>query len=492
MDPKQAEMMQQGFQLLAQAMGGGDPNALKEFNFDGLHVKTPASVNTAQLLFGSSGIWSIPGMDSRVINAYVRPYGLLSKLPRFASVNENPYFGSITGFTGEVGSEPTNPCSDAPYGYMKGATLTAQFGRYQRDTKTIEWDKVMRQKNAGVTTDLQMYGRVLGLTDFNVASAQENQLLSVVTAAEMVTAGVNLERKLVRQTWSGTPASNNAGGGYAEFPGLDLQIATGQKDAVSNVAAPALDSFVLNFGLDLISGAGRSIVEYMTMTEYTLRYNAEKMGVDPVEWVIVMRPEAWFHLTEVWPCQYNTYRCRTDVSSNVSIVTESANVTMRDAMRRSMTLEINGNTYPVITDVGITELTNITTAGIPAGQFASSIYFIPMTINGGFPVTYLEYMDYAQGAADMNLISRGPVSFWTDQGMYSWSAEFIKWCYKLSVKIEPRIVLRTPWLAARIDRVRYNILSHLRDPYADSPYNADGGVSIRGAFNDAQKYAVWL
>lgn len=488
MDEKQIEMMQQGFALLAQAMGG---DKFKEQG--GMHTKTPASVHTGQLLFGSSGLFSVPGIAPDVINAYVRPYGFLSRLPRFPTVTENPYFASITGFTGESGSEPATPCADAPTGYMKGAMLTAQFGRSQRDTNTIEWDKVMLQKNAGVLTDLTMRGRVLGLTDFNVAEAEESELLSVVTAMEMVTAGVNLERKLTRQLWQGTPANNNAGGGNKEFPGLDLQIATGQRDAVSNTLAPALDSMVLDFGLDVIGGAGRSIVEYMTMAEYTVRYNAEKMGLDPATWEIAMRPEMWYALTEVWPCNYNTYRCRADGSASGSpvVINDDANVRMRDEMRRSQMIEINGSSYRVNTDVGIRELTNISTPGIPAGQFASSIYFIPMTIVGGMPVTYLEHVDYSKGSRDIGLMSRGPVSFWTDQGMYSWSAEFIKWCYKLSVKVEPRVILRTPFLAARIDRVRYTILQHLRDPYADSAYNQDGGVSIRGNFTD-QKFATWL
>lgn len=487
MDEQQIRQMQEGFALLAQAMGGGDK--LKE----GMHLKTPASVNTGNLLFGSSGMFSVPGIAPDVINAYVRPYGFLSRLPRFGSVNENPYFASITGFTAESGSEPATPCADAPSGYSKGAILTAQFGRFQRDTNTIEWNKVMLQKNAGIVTDLNLRGRVLGLTDFNVAEANESQMLSVVTAMEMVTAGVNLERLLVRKLWNGTPSANNAGGGYKEGPGLDVQIATGQKDAISGVAAPALDSFVLNFGTDLVGGAGRSIVEYVTMMEYTLRYNAEKMGLDPVTWEIAMRPEMWYALTEVWPCNYNTYRCRTDgsTSANPIVLNDAINVNMRDEMRRSNTIEINGTSYRVNTDVGITELTNTTTAGIPAGQFASSIYFVPMTIAGGFPVTYLEYVDYSQGARDRALVQQGPVAFWTDGGMYSWAAEFIKWCYKLSVKIEPRVVLRTPFLAGRIDRVRYQILQHLRDPFADSSYNQDGGVSIRGDFTD-QKQAVWL
>lgn len=491
MDENQLELMRQGISLLAQAYGVGGMQT-KEVEIGGMKFKSPASVHTGQLLFGSSGMWSMPGSSPDVINAYVRPYGLLSLLPRFGSVIENPYYPILTGFTGETGSEPATPCADAPTGYSKGGYLTAQFGRLQRDTNTVEFNKVMLQKNAGITTDLQLRGSVLGLTDFNPTAANEGQIFSVVTAHEMVIVGVNIERKLTRMAWSGTPANNNAGGGYKEFPGLDSQIATGQKDAHSGVTMPAADSLVYNFGLDLVGGSGRSIVEYMVSMEYNLNYNAEKMGLEPVEWVIAMRPDLWQVLTEVWPCNYMSYKCHADgTNTNIITINDARNVEMRDEMRRTKTIEINGKVYRVVTDVGITELTNTTTAGIPAGQFASSIYFIPLTIVGNLPVTYVEYVDYSKGASDISFLSQGFTPFWTDRGMYSWAMEAVKWCYKFSAKIEPRIVLRTPHLAGRIDRVRYQVLTHTRDPYADSAYNEDGGVSIRGNFTDS-KQAVWL
>jgi len=109
-----------------------------------------------------------------------------------------------------------------------------------------------------------------------------------------------------------------------------------------------------------------------------------------------------------------------------------------------------------------------------------------MTITGNFPVTYLEYVDYRAAARDVALL-HNTQQFWTDRGLYSWAVEYQKWCYKLTAKIEPRIVLRTP--QGKIQNVRYEPLQHLREPYPDSPYFVDGGVSLRGA--DAVK-AVWL
>ena len=452
----------------------------KSYNPPNPRMKAPAVINQANLLQGSGGIFTTPGLEPDIITAYVRPKGLVSELEWFPSIMEFPRFGTITGFTGTSGEEAVNPCDNNPAGYMKGCNLSAQFGRYARDTQTIEFDKVMLQVHAGVTTDLVMRGRLLGLDNVNPAGLSEAEVLNIVTMAEMVGVGAQLERLLSRQLWRGNPANNTANGGYKEFPGLDRQIATGQVDADSAVACPALDSDVKDFALNLVSGATPSIVTYLSQLEFYLRYNAERMGLDPVEWVIAMRPELWFELSATWPCQYNTNRCSPSVSANATVFIDGReNTDETNAMRQGGYIEINGNRYRVVTDTGITELTNITTAGIPAGQYASSIYMVPLRITGGFPVTYLEHVDYRAGARDVSLLM-GKEQFWTDRGMYSWALEQIKWCYKLSAKVEPRVVLRTPQLAGRIDRIRYAPLQHLREPYSDSPYFADGGVSIRG------------
>jgi hypothetical protein len=455
-----------------------------------LHTKTPASSSNAVELHGVGSLFGSQSIERDVITAHIRPMGLGSMLRAIPTVYEDPRFASITGFTGDVGSEAALPCDDNPRAYLKACNLTAQFGRVARDTGTIEADKVMLRRNRGDFTDLILRGQLLGEAGFTATGLTDADILRVVTKAEMVTAAVSLERILSVHLWQGSPANNNAGGGYKEFPGLDRQIATGQVDADSGTACPALDSDVKDFGCDQVGGTGRDIVEYLAMLEFYLRHNAIRMGLMPVQWAIVMRPELWFVLSDVWPCAYNTNRCATvinDANGRVSVDGFRV-VTERDAMRNGNYIEVNGNRYPVITDDGIFEHNSTNNANVAAGCFCSSIYMVPLTITGGFPVTYLEHVDYSAWAPDVSL-TNNRVDFWSDGGRYSWAIENEKWCYKLSVKTEQRVVLRTPQLAGRIDSVGYCPLQHLRSSDPSSPYFFDGGVSLRP---DETKHAVWL
>jgi len=347
-----------------------------------------------------------------------------------------------------------------------------------------------------VTTDLTLRGALLGINsqEMQPSGLSDSDVLNIVTASEMVKVGMLLQRGtatsmgLNRQLWQGAIANNTAGGGYKEMPGLDSQIATGQVDATSNTACPAMDSDVKDFNYNVVGGSGLDIVEYLSMLEFYLYYNATKMGLDPVEWVVVMRPELWQELTAVWPIAYNTNRGATVLAGNTRMIVDGGDmIAERDRMRRSMTIDINGRTHRVVTDTGIAEGTNVNNANVPAGSYSSSIYMVPLTVTGGFPVCYMEYVDYRRGSADVaRLMNRN--DFWTDRGMFSWALEQTKWCYKLSVKTEMRVILRAPQLAGRIDNVLYSPLQHLRESVPGSAYEFDGGVSIR---NSSSTYAVW-
>ena len=162
---------------------------------------------------------------------------------------------------------------------------------------------------------------------------------------------------------------------------------------------------------------------------------------------------------------------------------------VRDAMRNGMYIDINGKRYPVLTDTGINELTPADNANILPGQYASSIYAVPLSIQGGFQTTYMEYVDYRQAQPDISLLRGMENFFWTDNGFYSWALEQVKWCYKLALKTEDRVVLRTPQLAGRIDAVKYSPLQHERDSDPSSDYFKDGGVSLRTGISTP--YAAW-
>lgn len=457
----------------------------------GLHTKAPGLSPTYTELHGVGSLFGNQPVERDVISAHIAPAGLPSVLPWLPTVFEQPNFASITGYTALSGARPTYPCSDAQAGYIKSCLLTAQFGRLMIDSQTIEIDKVVRRANRGDFTDLILHGQALGeLGGFTPGGLTQDQILNIVTKNEMVIMGVNMQREASTMTWTGNPAAGTAG--WRPFPGLDRQIATGQVDSETGNLCPALDSDVKDFAWDNIEGNGRDIVEYLQMLEYYLVIgNATRMGLMPAKWALVMRPELWMVLSNIWPCRYNTNRCASVINSgnlNAAVVLAGPdNIAMRDAMRNEMRIEINGRTYPVIIDDGIFEF-NVTNDGhCLAGEYASSMYFVPLTIDGNFPVTYFEYVDYRKINPDTDLLN-GTQTFWTDDGRFMWAVEYIKYCYKLSVKIEPRIVLRTPQLAGRIDHIKYVPLQHLRSPDPASPYFRDGGVSLRA---DTTKFHVW-
>lgn len=477
----------QALQLLAENVKANTAVLMQLSGQEAGEKQIPATGHTGITLHGPGGIFSSCGLEREVITAHVEPHGIMTELPIMPSVDVDPRFASLTGFTDTYGSQPTNACADAPYSYMKGCNLTAKFGLLRFDTNTIEFDVVMRRYNRGDFTDLALLGGLWQSQDMSKGLIPQglnaDQILNIVTMAEMVAAGVQAQRELVRQAWQGSVAAG-------EFPGLDAQIATGQVDADLNVACPALDSDVKSFGYDDVCGTGRDIVEYVSMMAWYLEFNARRMKLMPVKWTIVMRPELWYELSACWPCRYLTNRCQDASGTQVAVINDENNTRLRDQMRERLYLPINGRNYDVVIDDGINEYNNINNGNLAAGEYASSIYFVPMTILGRFPVTYRQYLNYRDSFANQNVsMLKGKEIFWTDSGVFSWAVEHRRWCYELSLKTEQRVVLRTPQLAGKIQHVKYTPLQHLRSPYPDSPYFHDGGVSYRAP---GTKYAVWL
>lgn len=452
--------------------------------------KDAARSQTGPTLHGPGGLFSTFGLERDIINASIQPRGLAPLLPLDASIDTDPRFGSITGITESYGSQPQEACEDAPTAYLKGANLTARFGLMRFDTNTIEFDKVITRLNRGDFMDLRLLGSLLHNDEMSAgmmpSGMSQDDILNVATLAEMLVVGVQFNREIGRQLWQGNVALTN------EFPGLDNQIATGQMDADTARLAPALDSDVKDFGWNNVSGPTGNIVTMLSMMMWYLQANAEGMQLDPVNWVIVMRPTLWYELSAIWPCLYLTNRCRDNSGTNVAVINDETNVTLSTRMRNDMVLPINGQEYQVVTDHGIYEHTAATDATrLLPGQFASSIYAVPLTALGRVPVTTRQYLNYTDPVAKANIapFQQYRRDFWTDRGIFSWAYDGYMWCFKLGSKTEQRVVLRTPQLAGRIDHVMYEPTQHLRDPYPDSPYFMDGGVSVRP--EQRTTYAVW-
>lgn len=456
----------------------------------GVSQKAAVAAHTGTLLHGPGGMFNTPGLDSSIISLHVRSKGLGQLLPAFPSIDTNPFFGFITGFGAESGDEPVNPCDDAPTGYMKSGSLTAKFGHVARDTKTIRLPDTIKRLNRGDFTDLSMVNSILNPESSGIyypADVSEQGLLDMVTKAEMVIAGINMERKLSRLLWTGDASVATAQEGYVEFPGLDNQIATGQVDAELNNAMASADSLILDFGFGDVTTS--DIVEPMEEAEDYVFNLSEDTGL-PVSGVFVMRPQAWRAISSVWPIQYNTQPDMTTIAGTTArvIIDGRVNIQERDAMRQGLYLDLNGRRYNVVLDTGIVELDNAN-GNLDADEFASAIYFVPLTA-GGMPVTYWEYLNHQLSVPQTQLL-HGMETWYTDGGRYLWSYDGSFTCFKLKMETDLRVVLRTPHLAFKLQNVKYRrTYAPLRSDDPASSYWKDGGVSIRNV--SPTQYAAWL
>jgi len=446
----------------------------------------PTGTPSTPYYHGPNGIFGMYGLERSLISTRVQPMGFADQIPVVASTDMNPMFGYITGFRAGTGARPTNVCDNSPTpGPIKTCVQTAQFGRWSMSTRELELTRIGQSINRAEFFDLQILNDPLvtamgGI--FPDMPSETAMLLGREIVARMIELGVSLQEWISSVLYTGNPANNTVGGGYMEFPGLDILIGTTKVDALTGQSCPSLASYIYNFGYRMANDTGMNptIVHVVTNALRQVKHNASRMNFGSTVWAIVMRENLFYELTNVWPCVYSTSGCLvpSGVDNNVDVM---YNLQFRDAMRVGQYLLVDGMQVPVIFDDAIFEDTPTDNATIKPGQYASDIYIIPMTVRGGTPVTFWQTFDYSKGVAPG--ISDGKLSniFWTDAGRYLWNYDFKNTCIIHTCRFQPRLILLTPHLACRITNVKYQPIEHTRDSLITQPYFTDGGVFYRQA-----------
>lgn len=452
----------------------------------GARHTTPAGVPSIPNLHGPNGLWSVPGVERDVISTRIQPVGLAGAIPARGTNILNPLFPYLTGFLPGTGANPNGVCDDWPVaGPMKNCLQTADFGRYGRMTREIDITQPGRQINRGEFMDLRIVNDPLispGINSNGIVTPGGSANLTQELLMRFVEVGIEFQNLLSKQLFTGNPANNTGGGGYKEFPGLDLLIGTNKKDAITGALCPSLNSLVTDFNYRRVNDttAGADIVRTISYMMRILRSNADRMNLSPVQWTIVMREALFYELTAVWPCSYMTYGCQLRATPDQVLTLDGGDmINMRDAMRNGRYLLMDGVQVPVVFDDAVFEATSTTTNRVSAGSFASDIYFVPMTFRGGMAGIYWEYIDYTQ---TMATAAQGNIQqyFWTDGGRYLWHAKPPKnFCAQWLTIIEPRLIFPVPHLAAKLRNVQYTPLMHTRDPFPTDPYFVNGGVTAR-------------
>jgi hypothetical protein len=445
------------------------------------HDQTGGTPSAVQYSHGPQGLLTFPGVDPTLFNATMGGSSLLAMIPTSPSLHTNPTYYTVTGVRDVSGDEPDGVCDDAPEaGLMKACMTTSVFGRYQRQTPTLDISRLGQRVDRADPLDLRLINDPMSsglpFPGGNTGMDTPGDVLTNEVQRKFWERNVAFHRLLSRQLWSGTPANNTGAGGYKEMTGLQVLVNTGYVDAETGQTCTAVDSYVRDDNYVRIDTEQNTIVDYITDMAYQLRDRADRSGISPVRWVIAMRPQMFYELTAVWPCSYLTYRCATTGSGDLALDPTDA-VRMRDEMRAGKYLLIDGIRYDVVLDDGIPEFDGNSSGGnFPGGCFSSDIYFIPLSVVGGRSVLFLEYFQYnnpsIQDAMGNMVLGRIEGAFLT------WPRQ-TNLCVQWQSLIEPRLVLRTPWLAGRLQNVVTCPIQHTRSTFPDEAYFVNGGKSHR-------------
>lgn len=433
---------------------------------------------------GPGGNLTFPGVDPTVFQTIVGSSGLLGMLPAMPSSYTNPTYQVITGVKADTGSEKTNVCDDAPVaGLAKGGIITSVFGRYERSTPELEINRLGARSDRADPLDLALVGTPIaqgGL--FGTGNADPSIPADVLTneiSRKFWERNIALYRLLARQMWRGNPTNNTAGGGYMEMTGLNVLVNTGYKDAQTGTLLPSVDSQVLDFGSKVITTSpnGDALVNTLAYLLHYLESLANDTGVTPVRWVIAMRKEMFFEVTKVWPCAYMTTGCQVATGAT-QFVDATEQIRMRDEMRAGKYLMVLGERIDVVLDDGISFDTNTTSSGVASGNIRSDIFVLPMSVVGGRSTLYLEYFDFTNPSIN-SALSGNDMILGRVEGAFLTVPRQKNFCVQWQTKIEPRLVLRTPWLAGRIKNVTAAPALIPRQSFPDNPYFVNGGEVTR-------------
>lgn len=456
-------------------------------------VRAVSSTPSTLSYMGPGSLFGALGLERDVISTRVDIQGIADTLPVQTTDVEWPQFAYFTGFGAGTGAEPTGVCDDPPTpGTGASCIQTAQFGRFSRQTRVLDVSNMNRRINRAESTDLSlmngpMIGGSGGITRPASVGGGEFNIMNEAYM-RMAELAPEYQTWFARMVYEGNPANNTGGGGYKEFPGLDILISTGHIDAVTGNTCPSLDSVVKPWNYGRVSGSDATanyginqFVDYLTHLIRFMRNRASLTRMGNVNWVLVMRPGLFYELTAAWPCNYATYRCLSAQGlngANVNINVDGMDMAqMRDTMRQGQYLIVDGVHVNVVLDNTIREETNTRNSNVPNGYFASDVYLLPTSALGR-SVLYWEVFDFANNVADLAALAPqlGGTFYWTDGGRYLWHMKPpTNFCVQVLGLIKPRLILRTPQLAARITDVTYSDPMHDADPITTDPYWVQGG-----------------
>lgn len=449
--------------------------------------KDSAATGLAIAPHGYNALWNQPGVEPGVMTTYIGPVGLEQALESMGHVQKtqylNPIFEILTGQTAGTGNEATSVCSeDVPIpGDLKVCNQTYPFGEFTEKSKPIRVDNAGELINRSEPLDLRLLNNPFGDAGQIIPTGTQNLFRNKLTKS-VVELTNDFKRRYAARLFTGNilNASYYENGAYGyQYQGLDKLVNTGYTDTFTHQACSAADPCVVNFGGAIIQNNAVSYVRTMVETYRSRRYLAEQLMVTDVQWAWVMRYQAFLSATEVWPCAYATYRCYTASPSGNAVVIDGTGIDnnrLRDEMRAGHYLLIDGEKVPVIIDLTMPE------SNIGSGNFQSDTYLLPLkSATLGGQLLYIDYFDYRGPFGMQDIISQlGPQDEYRVSPDGRFAIFFMggtAFCKQVMIRTRKRIILRAPFLACKVEDVRYAVYAKERSYEPGTSFFEDGGVT---------------
>lgn len=440
---------------------------------------------------GVGGLFSMAGQDARVFSAMLQPQlSILNDLPVLRADPipgagyggyQQEFFTTVTGVTAsqqDDANQPTEECEPFPRGgLMKVCTLVSPYGRYGAALDQLNIEQLGLLANPADPTYLQNMNLQMPPLGPTPPGGMQNVFYNEFSRRAF-TAIHGYALKVATKIWTGDPTLSAASNRWKDVLGLNTQINSGNKrDAVSSNLCLIMDSDIKNYNYGIVSAAGSTIANVIDALWATLNVRATQSGMQPVRWKIYMRSQLFDELTKIYPIlYYMQVLAQVNNFTNARFNFGAETVALRESMRNEYFLPIRGVRVEVGIDDGIPERNNATNSQLAAGSFASDIYFVPLTVLGGVPVTYIEPFNQANAITEQ-VVRDGRIlnTFTTDGGMYRWYTLQTRGCVEWDFVSQWRVVLRTPQLAGRITNVGYTPIQAFPSAFNDSAYFTDGG-----------------
>lgn len=452
-------------------------------------LTTKASAVTGGVIppHGQNALFNTPGVNPGIVSAIVKPNGIEDFLERSGhvrmSMDTNPLFGIMTGQTASSGDEPTDPCDeDVPVpGDLKMCYQTWVFGEMTMKSKPIRVDNAGELINRSEPLDLRLLNNPFGDLP-EVVNIPAGELFRNKLAKAVSELALDFKRRYARLIWTGNP-TNTVGstGGYLEPYGLELIVNDTYVNSIGGARCSAADSYVQDAAQAIIqNGASATVTRYREAWR-SRRKLADDVGLTGVEWAWVMRYQKFLALVDVWACAYYTYRCYMGAPAGTTatayVDAAGAAIQLREQMLEGNFLLIDGVRVPVIIDNTLAEL------NVGGGNFQSDSYLLPIRgdnfddTNG--QITYLEHFNYRGPFGMQSVISQmGPQDEYRVSSDGRYAIFFLggtAFCKQVMARTRKRIIVRAPFLAARIDNERYNVYAHEREWQPGTSFFENGG-----------------